>query len=202
MEMNTTQYAKAKAKKEKQPPEPKRCICGDCDGWPSFGGMCAFHAAAQDQYVRGAMTIVLRNHPIYHTLLNYARLCTHYDPPKNSDEWKVIFGCAQLLDRVKLLPEGVDLTDKKMFKEFIDGMHRRNVGGVCFDATWIGMALETFLVDRVMVEAHKVLEATANIDSLLSSADKTEMDKRSKFRKSDFTEFAKLPMFNPKQEAA
>ena len=198
MEMNTTQYAKAKTEKAK---EPARCCCGDCQGLPVFNQMCVFHSVAQDQYIRGAMTIVLRNHPIYHTLLNYARLCTQYDPPKNSDEWKVIFGCAQLLDRVKLLPEGVDLTDKKMFKEFIDGMHRRNVGGVCFDATWIGMALETFLVDRVMAEAHRVLESTKNIDSLLSSADKDEMEKRSKFRKSDFTEFAKLPMFNPKQEA-
>ena len=199
MEMNTTQYAKAKA--EKKPIEPARCCCGDCQGLPVFNKMCVFHSVAQDQYVRGAMTIVLRNHLIYRTLLNYARLCTHYDPPKNSDEWKVIFGCAQLLDRVKLLPEGVDRTDKKMFKEFIDGMHRRNVGGVCFDATWIGMALETFLVDRVMAEAHRVLESTKNIDSLLSSDDKDEMEKRSKFRKSDFTEFAKLPMFNPKQEA-
>lgn len=200
MEMNTTQYAKAKA--EKKPIEPARCCCGDCQGVPVFNKMCAFHAAAPDQYVRGAVSIVLRNHPIYHTLLNYARLCTHYDPPKNSDEWKVIFGCAQLLDRVKLLPEGVDLADKKMFKEFIDGMHRRNVGSVCFDATWIGMALETFLVDRVMAEAHRVLESTKNIDSLLSSADKTEMDKRSKYRKEDFVEFGKLPMFNPKPEAA
>lgn len=196
MEMNT-QYARAKAQQEKPNREPPKCVCGDCQGLPVFNKMCAFHSVAQDQYVRGAMTIVLRNHPIYHTLLNYARLCTHYDPPKNADEWKVIFGCAQLLDRVKLLPEGVDLTDKKMFKEFIDGMHRRNVGGVCFDATWIGMALETFLVDRVLAEAHRVLESTKNIDSLLSSADKTEMEKRSKFRKSDFTEFAKLPMFNP-----
>lgn len=200
MEMNT-QYARAKAQQETPKREPPKCVCGDCQGLPVFNKMCAFHAAAPDQYVRGAVSIVLRNLPIYHTLLNYARLCTHYDPPKNSDEWKVIFGCAQLLDRVKLLPEGVDLTDKKMFKEFIDGMHRRNVGGVCFDATWIGMALETFLVDRVMAEAHRVLESTKNIDSLLSSADKDEMEKRSKFRKSDFTEFAKLPMFNPKQEA-
>lgn len=200
MEMNT-QYAKAKAKSKTENQKPRICCCGDCQGLPVVNGMCVFHYTVSDPYMRGAVTTVLRNHPIYHTLLNYARLCTHYDPPKNSDEWKVIFGCAQLLDRVKLLPEGVDLTDKKMFKEFIDGMHRRNVGGVCFDATWIGMALETFLVDRVMAEAHRVLESTKNIDSLLSSADKDEMEKRSKFRKSDFTEFAKLPMFNPKQEA-
>ena len=200
MEM-TTQYAKAKAE-QKKPKEPPKCSCGDCQGFPVFNKMCAFHAAAPDQYVRGAVSIVLRNHPIYHTLLNYARLCTHYDPPKNSDEWKVIFGCAQLLERVKLLPEGVELSDKKLFKEFIDGMHRRNVGGIHFDATWIGMALETFLIDRVMAEAHRVLESTKNIESLLSSADKAEMDKRSKYRKEDFVEFGKLPMFNPKPEAA
>ena len=83
MEMNTTQYAKAKA--EKKPTEPARCSCGDCQGLPVFNKMCVFHSVAQDQYVRGAMTIVLRNHPIYHTLLNYARLCTHYDPPKSTD---------------------------------------------------------------------------------------------------------------------
>ena len=81
-------------------------------------------------------------------------------------------------------------------------MHRRNVGGIHFDATWIGMALETFLIDRVMAEAHRVLESTKNIESLLSSADKAEMDKRSKYRKEDFVEFGKLPMFNPKPEAA
>lgn len=195
----TTQYAKAKA--QGKPKEPPKCSCWDCQGVPVFNKMCAFHAAAPDQYVRGAVSIVLRNHPIYHTLLNYARLCTHYDPPKNSDEWKVIFGCAQLLERVKLLPEGVDLSDKKLFKEFIDGMHRRNVGGIHFDATWIGMALETYLVDRVLAEAHRVLESTKNIESLLSSADKAEMDKRSKYRKEDFVEFGKLPMFNPKPEA-
>lgn len=198
MEMNTTQYAKAKA--ENKPTEPARCSCGDCQGLPVFNKMCVFHSVAQDQYVRGAMTIVLRNHPIYHTLLNYARLCTHYDPPKTTDEWKVIFGCAQLLDRVRLLPQGVDLSDKKMFKSLIDGMHRRNVGGVHFDATYIGMALETYLVDRVLAEAHRFLESTKNIDSLLSTADKAEMDKRSKFRKEDFVEFGKLPMFNPKAE--
>lgn len=202
MEMNTTQYAKAKAKKEKQPPEPKRCICGDCDGWPSFGGMCAFHAAAQDQYVRGAMTIVLRNHPIYHKLLDYARICTQYDPPKNSDEWKVVRGCAELLERVKLLPEGVNMADKKQFRDCVDGIHMLRINGVRFDATYIGMALETFLVDRVLAEAHRVLESTKNIDSLLSTADKTEMEKRTKYRKADFVEFGKLPMFNPKPEAA
>ena len=196
----TTQYAKAKA--QGKPKEPPKCSCGDCQGLPVFNKMCAFHSVAPDQYVRGAVSIVLRNHPIYHTLLNYARLCTHYDPPKNADEWKVIFGCAQLLERVKLLPEGVDLSDKKLFKEFIDGMHRRNVGGIHFDVTWIGMALETYLFDRVLAEAHRVLESTKNIESLLSSADKAEMDKRSKYRKEDFIEFGKLPMFNPKTEAA
>lgn len=200
MELNT-QFARAKAE-QKKPKEPPKCSCDDCQGLPVFNKMCAFHSVAPDQYVRGAVSIVLRNHPIYHTLLNYARLCTHYDPPKNADEWKVIFGCAQLLERVKLLPEGVDLSDKKLFKEFIDGMHRRNVGGIHFDATWIGMALETYLVDRVLAEAHRVLESTKNIESLLSSADKAEMDKRSKYRKEDFVEFGKLPMFNPKTEAA
>ena len=196
MEMST-QYAKAKAKSKTENQKPRICCCGDCQGLPVVNGMCVFHYTVSDPYMRGAVTTVLRNHPIYHKLLNYARLCTHYDPPKNSDEWKVIFGCAQLLDRVKLLPEGVDLTDKKMFKEFIDGMHRRNVGGVCFDATWIGIALETFLVDRVMAEAHRVLESTKNIDSLLSSADKNEAEKHTKYRKADFVEFGKLPMFNP-----
>ena len=87
MELNT-QYAKAKTE-NKKPKDPPKCVCGDCQGLPVFNKMCAFHAPAPDQYVRGAMTIVLRNHPIYHTLLNYARLCTHYDPPKNSDERKV-----------------------------------------------------------------------------------------------------------------
>lgn len=198
MELNT-QYAKAKAE-NKKPKDPPKCVCGDCKGVPVFNHMCAFHSVAPDQYVRGAVSIVLRNHPLYHTLLNYARLCTVYDPPKTTDEWKVIFGCAQLLERVKLLPEGVDLSDKKMFKSLIEGMHRRNVGGVHFDATYIGMALETYLVDRVLAEAHRVLESTKNIDSLLSSADKVEMDKRSKFRKEDFVEFGKLPMFNPKAE--
>lgn len=200
MELNT-QFARAKAE-QKKPKEPPKCSCGDCQGLPVFNKMCAFHSVAPDQYVRGAVSIVLRNHPIYHTLLNYARLCTHYDPPKTTDEWKVIFGCAQLLERVKLLPEGVDLSDKKMFKSLIDGMHRRNVGGIHFDATWIGMALEAYLVDRVLAEAHRVLESTKNIESLLNSADKAEMDKRSKYRKEDFIEFGKLPMFNPKTEAA
>ena len=60
--------------------------------------------------------------------------------------------------------------------------------------------LETYLVDRVLAEAHRFLESTKNIDSLLSSADKAEMDKRSKFRKEDFVEFGKLPMFDPKTE--
>lgn len=202
MEMNTTQYARAKAKAEKEKREPPKCAYGDCKGLPVFNGMCVFHSVAQDQYVRGAMNIVLRNHPLYHTLLNYARLCTVYDPPKNSDEWKVIFGCAQLLERVNLLPEGVDISDKKMFKSLIDGMHRSSVGGVKFDATYIGMALETYLVDRVLAEAHRVLESTANIDSLLSTADKAEIEKRTKYRKADFVEFGKLPMFNPKPEAA
>ena len=200
MEMNTTQYAKAKA--EKKPTEPARCSCGDCQGVPVFNKMCAFHAAAPDQYVRGAVSIVLRNHPIYHTLLNYARLCIIYDPPQTSDEWKIVFNCAKLLERVNLLPEGVDLSDKKMFKSLIDGMHRSSVGGVKFDATYIGMALETYLVDRVLAEAHRVLESTANIDSLLSTADKAEIEKRTKYRKADFVEFGKLPMFNPKPEAA
>lgn len=200
MELNT-QFARAKAEQKKLK-EPPKCSCGDCQGLPVFNKMCAFHSVAPDQYVRGAVSIVLRNHPIYHTLLNYARLCTHYDPPKTTDEWKVIFGCAQLLERVKLLPEGVDLSDKKMFKSLVDGMHRRNAGGVHFDATYIGMALETYLVDRVLAEAHRVLESTKNIESLLSSADKAEMDKRSKYRKEDFVEFGKLPMFNPKTEAA
>ena len=198
MEMNT-QYAKAKSNSENR--KPRTCCSGDCQGLPVVNGMCVFHYTAPDSYMRGAVSKVLRAHPIYHTLLNYARLCAVYDPPNNSDEWKVIFGCAQLLDRVKLLPVGVDLDDKQMFKSLLDGMHRGNVGGVHFDATWIGMALEEFLLAKVHEEARKVLESSLDRESLLNSVDKSEMEKRSKYRKSDFVEFAKLPMFDKREVA-
>lgn len=200
MEMST-QYAKAKAKSKTENQKPRICCCGDCQGLPVVNGMCVFYYTVSDPYMRGAVTTVLRNHPIYHKLLNYARLCTHYDPPKNSDEWKVIFGCAQLLERVKLLPEGVALSDKKLFKEFLDGMHRRKVGGVRFDATWIGMSLEEFLLAKVHEEARRVLMSSLDRESLLSSVDKEELEKRTKFHKEDFVEFSKLPMFNTKEVA-
>lgn len=200
MEM-TTQYAKAKAE-QKKPKEPPKCSCWDCQGVPVFNKMCAFHAAAPDQYVRGAVSIVLRNHPIYHTLLNYARLCIIYDPPQTSDEWKIVFNCAKLLERAKLLPEGVDLTNNDQFRACVSGIPRLKVNGHHFDATFIGTVLQNFIVDRVLAEAHRVFESTKNIESLLSSTDKAEMDKRSKYRKEDFIEFGKLPMFNPKTEAA
>lgn len=199
MELNT-QYARAKAQQAK-PKEPPKCCCGDCQGLPVVNGMCVFHYTASDPYMRGAITTVLRAHPIYHTLLNYARLCTHYDPPNNPDEWKVIFGCAQLLDRVKLLPKGVDLDDKKMFALFIDGKSRQKLNGMSFDATWIGMELEEFLLAKVHEEAVRVLMSSLDRASLLSSADKEEMEKRTKYHKKDFVEFANLPMFKNREAA-
>lgn len=200
MEMST-QYAKARMQQDSHT-EPKVCNCSGCNGIPVFNGMCVFHSVAQDQYVRGAMSVVLRNHPIYHKLLNTARLCMVYDPPKNSEEWKVVFYCAKLLDRVKLLPEGLDLSDKKLFQACVDGATRARINGKRFDATMIGMTLENFLVEHVLAEAHRVLESTKNIDSLLSSFDRAEEQKHAQFRKEDFAEFSRLPMFNPKPEAA
>lgn len=200
MEMST-QYAKAKAKSKTENQKPRECSCGDCQGLPVVNGMCVFHFVANDPYLRGAVTSVLRKHPIYHTLLNYARLCTHYDPPNNSDEWKVIYGCAKLLERVNLLPEGVDLNDKEMLQVFIDGKHPKKPGDIRFNGTLIGMTLEEFLVGKIMEEAKKVLAASMDRESLLSSADKEEMAKRTKYHKQDFVEFGKLPMFNDREAA-
>lgn len=202
MEM-TTKYAKAKAEKESKSDKPKFCSSTGCSGLPVFNGMCVFHAACGlDFYLKGAMTIVLRNHPNYHRLLNYARLCTHYDPPRTNEEWKIVHSCAQLLNRVELLPNGFDLSDDALFKDAMLGNEKIVTDSGRFCPTWIGMRLEELTVQRVVEEARKVLASSKDRESLLSSADREEMLKRRKYHKEDFVEFGNLPMFQPKKEAA
>ena len=150
----------------------------------------------------GAMTIVLRNHPNYHRLLIYARLCTHYDPPRTNEEWKIVHSCAQLLNRIRFLPEGFDLSDSTRFKDAMLGSEKITTDTGRFCPTWIGMHIEELLVHRVVEEARKVLASSKDRESLLSSVDREEMLKRQKYHKEDFVEFGNLPMFQPKKEAA
>lgn len=177
-------------------PENKNvCRFSGCQGVPVFNGMCAFHASARDEYQKGAISIVLKNNPIYHKLLNVARKCGHFDPPKLPEEWKTVYHCSKLLDNARLLPEGFDLNNKELFMSCMKHEKQIMANGTQFGASWIGRELENLIVSRVQMEADRVFNSMKNKESLLSLTASVEEKKKFFFNEKDFQEFAELDLF-------
>lgn len=188
-----TQYAAAKAQQE--PREPRRCSFGDCSGTPVFNGMCVFHAWARDVYHRGAVTAVLRRNPSFHGVIENARQCARFDPPNSEDEWKVVLACFELLRCANQLPEQLSGLQEPDVRALVTHTKRVSINGMLFGAKWIGDALEAITIAEVHMQADRVLAASADKKSLLSTYDKVDEMKKFRFRERDFQEFSKLPMF-------
>lgn len=181
--------------RDKKEEKREQCHVGSCEGIPVLSGECVFHSTTNNSLIRGAMSVYLRDNPIYHRLANQARLCGWYDPPRSKEEWNFVHECARLLNRAGLLPKEINVEDKNRFFDLLNKTEKVLMfDHRVFDAHWIGYTLEQFLIAHVTKEAERIALNIANKNSLIAETENEAP--KPVFRRSDFEDFANLPIFN------